>query len=406
MAFRIFYLVTLLTFIFSFQVSAESIEKAAFVRDHKLWIKEGKNEIQITKDLYVYNPQWSYDGRFLGFMLAEEDGSNSHLFIYDTTEQMTHQPYLTDVSSFSWSPNSHQIAFKFGSVLNVSNSKSGLPKGFQNVSLGVSSYEWYPNGNEFIVSSESYVLPTGWEPVRIYKIPVDAKLDETKITLLYSLPKMTDDFFAVSAGPFKWSADGKWTSFIATPTPSWAMDSNTLCVLSSDGSKFQMVGKMLGFYDWFKWAPSKNQLAFISGEGRFFVENKNATVADIAMKDKLRNFTPSGFVDLDIEWLSEDEVIVARAKENKEWNEGPMPTMYTALYIINIKTGEQKQLTFPKVNEIDNSTQVIGSTITWTRKNEKQDQLDVWIKSNPTCPEQLWLEDVDMAPVFWGGISG
>ncbi|CAM5223078.1 hypothetical protein UACE39S_06379 [Ureibacillus acetophenoni] len=166
-------------------------------------------------------------------------------------------------------------------------------------------------------------------------------------------------------------------------------------------------GKMLfGFYDWFKWAPSKNQLAFISGEGRFFVENKNTTVADIPMKDKLRNFTPSGFVDLDIEWLSEDEVIVARAKENKEWNEGPMPTMYTALYIINIKTGEQKQLTFPKANEIDNSTQVIGSTITWTRKNEKQDQLDVWIKSNPTSPEQLWLEDVDMAPVFWGGISG
>lgn len=398
---RIFYIVTIISIIFSYQVSAEGIEKAAFIRDHNLWIKEGEHEIQITKNQYVYNPQWSMDGRFLGYILGEEDGSNSHLFIYDTTDKRTYQPYLMEINSFSWSPNSHQLAFSFGGVLNVSTSKTGRPTGFQNVSLGVGNYEWFPNGNEFIVSSESNLLPTGWEPVRIYKIPVDANLDATKMTLLHSLPKMTNDFFAVSAGSFKWSADGKWVSFIATATPSWAMDSNTLCVLSSDGKQFQMVGKMLGFASWFKWAPSNNQLAFISGEGRFFVDNKNATVTDIPSIDKPTNYTPSGFVDLDIEWLSENEVIVARAKANKEWNEGPVPTMYTALYLINIKSEEQKQITFPKANEIDNSTQVIGSTITWTRKKENKDHMDVWIKSSLNNQEKLWLKNVDSAPVFF-----
>lgn len=54
-----------------------------------------------------------------------------------------------------------------------------------------------------------------------------------------------------------------------------------LCVLSSQGKHFQAVGKMLGFKEWFKWAPSANQLAYISGEGRFFVENKKMVVAEI-----------------------------------------------------------------------------------------------------------------------------
>jgi hypothetical protein len=41
------------------------------------------------------------------------------------------------------------------------------------------------------------------------------------------------------------------------------------------------VGKMLAVKDWFKWAPLANQLAYISGEGRFFVENKKMTIAEM-----------------------------------------------------------------------------------------------------------------------------
>ncbi|KGR76727.1 TolB family protein [Ureibacillus manganicus] len=405
MAFKIVYFLIIFTFGFSIHASAEIHEKAAFVRDHHLWIKDGDSEIQITKDHFAYNPQWSKDGRFLGFLKGEEDGSNQHLFIYDTIEKETFQPVSMETTSFKWSPISNVIAFKDQGLLNVTKIKNGRPYGFENVALGVGSYEWYPDGQSFIASSTSNLLPTGWEPVSIYQIPVDAKLDTAKVKTLYTLPKMTDDFFAIDAEDFKWSADGKWVSFMATPTASWSMDSNTLCVLSSDGKVFQMVTKMLGFYDWFKWAPIKNQLAYISGEGRFFVENKNATVKDIPSTRKPTNFTPAGFVDLDIEWFSEDEIIVARAKENKEWKEGPVPTMYTAFYLINIKTGEQKQMTFPKDNEIDTAPQVIDSNVTWLRHSPNQNQYDVWMKPSIHGQERLWLQNVGTAPTFYEKIN-
>ncbi|MDQ0971069.1 hypothetical protein QFZ31_000947 [Neobacillus niacini] len=53
-----------------------------------------------------------------------------------------------------------------------------------------------------------------------------------------------------------------------------------------------------------------------------------------------KEYTPKGFVDLDLEWFSADIVIVARAKENKAWHEGPVPAMFTALYAITIKSEE------------------------------------------------------------------
>lgn len=401
MAYRITCLIIILSLVFSFHVSAEVPEKVAFIREHQLWLIEGEKEIRITKDQYVYNPQWSIDGRFLGYLKGGEDGSNQHLFIYDTIENEIFQPVSMETTSFKWSPTSNVIAFNDQGLLNVTKIKNGRPYGFENVALGVGSYEWYPDGQSFIVSSTSNLLPTGWEPVRIYQVPTNAKLDTTKVKTLYTLPEMTEDFFAIDAGDFKWSSDGEWVSFMATPTASWSMDSNTLCVLSGDGEEFQMITKMLGFYNWFKWAPKKNQLAFISGEGRFFVKNKNATVKDIPSSSKPTNFTPAGFVDLDIEWLTEDEIIVARAKENTEWDEGPVPTMYTALYLINIRTGEQKQLTFPKKNEIDKAPEVVDSTITWLRQAPNENQYDVWMKTNINGQEQLLLQNVDSSPIFY-----
>lgn len=135
-------------------VNAEVPLTAAFIRDHQQWIKKGDQEIQITKNRYVYSPKWSYNGRFIAYIDGDEQGEKS-------------------------------------------------------------------------------------------------------------------DLFAISADFFKWSYDGKWVSFLATPTASWSNDSKPLCVLSLKGDQFQAVGKMLGYKDWMKWAPSANQLAYISGEGRF-----------------------------------------------------------------------------------------------------------------------------------------
>ncbi|RFB16819.1 translocation protein TolB [Bacillus sp. HNG] len=402
MGIRLLILLTLIFCHFSMIANAEAPLTAAFIRDHQLWIKTGNQEIQITKDRYVYSPKWSYDGRFIGFIDGDEKGEKSDLYIYDTKENEIYQPYLRVVTSdFKWSPIKNQLAYTDHGLLNVTKMKNGRPQGFENVSLGVGGFEWFPNGKEFIVSSQSNLLPTGWSPIPLFRIPVDANLAKEKMKHLYTIQTKEPELFGIDADYFKWSSDGKWVSFLLIPTASWSMDSNTLCVLSSKGEQFQAVGKMLGFNDWFKWAPTSDRLAYISGEGRFFVENKKMKVADIPIMKQQKEYTPKGFVDLDLEWFSKDVVIVNRAKENKEWKEGPVPTMFTSLYAINIKTGEQEQISFPKENELDENPQVVDSYLSWFRKVAEQNTGDVWVKNGVNGQEQIWLKNVDSAPTFF-----
>jgi hypothetical protein len=285
--------------------------------------------------------------------------------------------------------------------LNVTKIKNGRPHGFENVSLGVSDFEWFPNGKEFIVSSQSNLLPTGWGPVQLFRFHVDANLDADKIKPFYTIQTNESDLFAISADYFKWSFDGKWVSFLAMHTASWSNDSNTLCVLSSEGEQFQVVGKMLWYKDWMKWAASANQLAYISGEGRFFVENKKTKIADMPSSIQQKEYTPEGFVDLDLEWFSPYKVVVARAKENKVWDEGPVPTMFTALYAINIRSEEQQQVSFPKKNELDEDPQVIGTHLSWFRRKDKEYKGDVWVKDGLNGQDYIWLKNVESAPVFF-----
>lgn len=379
--------------------SAEVPLRAAFIRDHQLWLVEGDKEYQLTTGQNVYSPKWSRDGRFIAYLDGDENGETTYLFIYDTKEKRSYQPYETiETRNFQWSPISNQIAYNAGGVLNVTKTENGRPKGFENVSLGVSDFVWFPNGKEFIVSSQSNLLPTGWGPVHLYKIPADANLDTKKIKPFYTIQTNTTDLFAIDASYFKWSADHNWVSFLAIPTASWSNDSNTLCVLSSAGNHFQSVGKMLINEDWIKWAPTENKLAYISGEGRFLVQDKKTTIADIPISNQQKEYTPKGYVDLDLEWFSQDEVIVARAIENKEWQEGPVPAMFSKLYVINLKSGVQKQVSFPKNSEMDIKPQVFGPYITWYRKGN---QGDVWIKKGINAPAHRWLKDVDEAPIFF-----
>lgn len=402
MAIRILLLILFVSFNFLTGASAEVPLKAAFIRDHQLWMKDGDKEIQLTTGQYVSSPQWSKDGQFIAYLAGDEKGEKTYLYIYDLKKKESYQPYpLIETSQIKWSPTSNQLAYNSRGILNVTKTKNGRPHGFENVSLGVSDFEWFPDGKAFIVSSQSNLLPTGWEPVRLFKVPVDANLESNKIKPFYTIQTNTTDLFAIDAAYFKWSPDGSWVSFLLTPTASWSNDSNTLSVLSSVGDHLQVIGKMLRNENWIKWAPTKNQLAFISGEGRFYVVNKNTAVTDIPTLNKRKEYTPKGYVDLDLEWLSPDEIIVARAKENKEWKEGPVPTMFTSLYVINIKSGEQEQLTFPKKSKIDKAPQVVGSTITWYRTSEKENKGDVWVKDKIDGLEHLWLKNVDSAPTFF-----
>ena len=88
-------------------------------------------------------------------------------------------------------------------------------------------------------------------------MPVDANPDTNKIKPFYTIQTNTTDLFAIDADYLTFSPDGSWISFLLTPTASWSNDSNTLSVLSSVGDQFQVIGKMLGYENWIKWAPSK-----------------------------------------------------------------------------------------------------------------------------------------------------
>ncbi|WP_226641473.1 translocation protein TolB [Mesobacillus subterraneus] len=391
-------LYAMLFFLLPVEAGADSPITAAFVRDHQLWIKTGNQEIQVTKGRFVQSPKWSHDGRFIAYIDGDEQGEKSNLFIYDTRDKVSFQPYQIETSDYKWSPIKNQLAYNSHGVLNVTKMKDGRPKGFENVALGVSGFEWFPNGREFIVSSQSSLRPTGWGPVPLYKIPVTANLDKNNIGSFYTIKTREPDLFGIDADFFKWSHDGKWVAFILIPTASWSMDSNTLCVLNNEGKQFQAVGNMLGFKDWMKWAPSENQLAYISGEGRFFVENKKTTIADMPAAIHQNQYTPEGYVDLDLDWYSHDKVIVARSKENKEWDEGPVPTMFTALYAIDLKTDEQTQISHPKKNEFDRVPQVVGTTITWLRKIGNK--TDVWMKKGLDGQEYRWIKGIEEGPVF------
>ncbi|KMJ59860.1 translocation protein TolB [Bacillus sp. LL01] len=376
--------------------NTDSPLKAAFIRDKQLWMLEGNKEQQLTTDQYVRSPKWSRDGRFIAYIDSDENGEKSNLWVYDTQTQKNYQPYETiETRDFQWSPISNQIAYNSRGILNVTKIMNGLPMGFENVVLGVSDFVWMPSGEGFIVSSQADLLPTGWGPIPLFKVPIDAKLDGSKVKPFYTI-ETDKDLFAIDANYFKWSEDNRWLSFLAIPTASWANDSNTLCVLSSKGDQFQVIGNMLWYSDWFKWAPKENKLAYISGEGRFLVTDKKTKIADIPISSQQKEYTPKGYVDLDLDWFSENEVIVARAVENKEWDEGPVPTMHTSLYVINIISGEQRQITFPANEEYDRSPQAIQQYVTWVRKDEASN--NVLIKEGLEGKEKIWLRGVDEVP--------
>ena len=66
-----------------------------------------------------------------------------------------------------------------------------------------------------------------------------------------------------------------------------------------------------------------------------------------------------------------------------------------------MRTGEQKQISFPRKNELDEDPQVVGPYLTWFRKRAKQTKGDVWVKNALNGQEHIWLKNVDYAPIFF-----
>lgn len=308
--------------------------KAAFVRNGDMWLKIGPIEHQLTKGEFVRNPKWSYDGQWIAYTTGKEQ---QELRLWHVPSEKSHPVGQIRGGEFQWSPHSHKLAFLHDQKLHVIEADS--PSQPVIVADGIGNYSWLPDGSGFLASTQANLLPDGnWTPVSIVSIPLPKASEPIQIRTLYVLPKMSEDFFAVSTSTLKMSATGRWIAFLATPTASLSADSNVLCVLSADGMVFKQVDQMVNQDEWFKWSEKGDLLAYIGGVGREATTNKKLKVAEIP-SGKTVTYTPAGYVDQSFTWHGLHRLISSRAAESAWSNEPakrPLPSL------VEIKLGREQ----------------------------------------------------------------
>lgn len=387
----------LLMFLCSITItSAENNEaKIAFIRHHDLWIKVDGKEKQLTKGEYITGPKWSYDGEWLAYAKGEKQ---NQLELYRLKNGKKVTPFHSETSNYQWSPKENIIAFIFTGTLSTYDVEKKNAT-FENVSNGVGDYAWYPDGQRFFVSSEAYLLPTGWTGAQLYEVQKGANMNPHKMKHIYALPNEHDDFLALVASGFKWSPDQKWISFLAVPTASWSADSNTLCLIRADGSRFEKVDQMLLNTQWFQWAPSKNILAYIEGSGRVALENKHLKIKELPALQQ-NTFTPKGYVDWDFTWKNDQVIIVSRAKEagiETPPEKRPLPSLYE----IDSTSDEQHQIINPSKKQGDYHPIFLkkNNQLIWIRSDRKK--ADIWIAHSDGKHEKKWIENIDVPEWYY-----
>ncbi|MDA2231814.1 translocation protein TolB [Bacillus cereus] len=367
--------------------------KVAFIRHHNLWIKVEGKEKQLTKGENIIGPKWSHDGEWLAYVKGKKQNI---LELYRLKDGKKVTPFHSEASNYQWSPTENIIAFIFTGTLNTFDVEKKNAD-FENVSAGVGDYAWYPDGKNFLVSSEAHLLPTGWTGAQLYEVQKDAHMNPHKMKHLYALPNEHDDFLALVASGFKWSPDQKWISFLAVPTASWS--ANTLCLVRADGSRFEKVDQMLLNAQWFQWAPSKNILAYIEGSGRVALENKHLKVKELpALQQNI--FTPKGYVDWDFVWKNDRVIIVSRAKEagiETPPEKRPLPSLYE----VDSTSNAQHQITKKKNKQGDYHPIFMkkSNQLIWIRSDRKK--ADVWLAHKDGKQEKKWIENIDVPAWYY-----
>lgn len=369
--------------------------KVAFIRHHNLWIKVDGKEKQLTKGENITGPKWSHDGEWLAYVKGEKQNI---LELYRLKDGKKVTPFHSEASNYQWSPTENIIAFIFTGTLNTFDVEKKNAD-FENVSAGVGDYAWYPDGKNFLVSSEAHLLPTGWTGAQLYEVQKDAHMNPHKMKHLYALPNEHDDFLALVASGFKWSPDQKWISFLAVPTASWSADSNTLCLVRADGSRFEIVDQMLLNTEWFKWAPSKNILAYIEGSGRVALENKHLKIKELPVLQQ-QTFTPKGYVDWDFTWKNDNVIIVSRAKEGG-FETLPEKRPFPSLYEINSTSDKQYQITKSSNKQGDYHPIFMkkSNQLIWIHSDRKK--ANIWIAHSDGKHEKKWIENVDIPEWYY-----
>nr|WP_106779416.1 hypothetical protein [Lysinibacillus timonensis] len=391
--------------------AAESQVKAAFIRGGNLWVLIDGQETQVTDSGKVFaKPEWSKDGTMLVYQeeapsqFDKEEETQSEIWIYHINTKEKKKVFYNGFSP-EWAPHKDVIAYKDHVILDISNFKR-----FYNIATGVSDFEWLPDGSGFLLSTAGTLRPDGWSSASLFTKKVGDNYEDIVlfggVEPFFTLPREIgtteqNKLIAVYADQLTYSPSGKWISFVVSPTASWSMDSNMVCVIDNTGNNFEVLDEMILHVGQPKWAPSSDTLAYIAGGGRivFGFKNKDLKVKEMPVSGTL---TPENYADLDFNWITDNELVTSRIKE-QEWtndfSQHPLPVLYS----INIETNNQTQITTPPKGFGDYAPQYVPSMnkLVWLRGTSITDTgRNLWKANTDGTEATEWIRDVD-AIVFY-----
>lgn len=373
--------------------------KAAFVKNNHLWIKNGENEKQITSKGSISYPKWSFDGNWIAYLKG-----NTHplfegeLWLYSLKEDKHIKLHDKSIHNFQWSPTDNSLGFQVNPKEqgNGFRSRGHLYMAdvmtlttIQHMASTISNFSWLPDGSGFLISTK-----TGDKLDSTIELS-EMLLESKKAQHVFTIPVAENEYF-IATSPFKWSKDNQWIAFLLIPTASMSADSNTLCILSSDGKLFSKADKMLNYDEWFQWAPSYSLLGTISGEGREATNNK-ALKLHHPLYIKTEELTPTNSVDRDLTWLNDKQLVTARSIKS-EWvdeEKRPLPS----LVMIDIHTQKQTQFSNPAKNEGDFRPQQVDGKLVWIRTN--RETASVWMSDTDGSNQKEWITMIDIGNYYY-----
>lgn len=388
--------------------------KAAFIRNGNLWTFINNREKQITTTGRVFGqPKWSKDGQWLLYrneaLTEHKDNEFQHEIWAYNIQTGEKKKIFYDGNDPSWSPKKNVIAYNQEGILDISDFTR-----FYNIATGVHGYTWLPDGNGFLLSAAGTLRPDGWTSAILFLKKVGDNYKDVVlfggVDHFFTLPReigtnKDNKIIAVYAYDFNYSPSRKWISFIVSPTASWSMDSNMLCVISSDGKNFKVLDELILQVGQPKWAPSNDTIAYIAGGGRivFGFKNKDLKIEVMPASTK---FTPENYIDLNFDWITDSAIVSSRSKEaewSNDFGKHPLPS----LYFIDTKANKQQKITEPPKGYGDYEPLYVKSIdkIVWVRKTSITNNIrNLWRANTNETEAKLWIKNVDAIEFYEGGL--
>ncbi|MCR8848498.1 hypothetical protein NQ095_08800 [Rossellomorea sp. SC111] len=402
-------LAIILSLLFPLATSAAPVNqvKAAFIRDGNVWILLDGKEKQLTNTGNVHSkPKWSTDGTLLAYQLETSTEGQSELWIYNLITAKKKRISYHGTSP-EWAPNKNHLAYNDKGILDISDLNR-----FYNIATGVSDFTWLPDGSGFLLSSSGTLNPGGWSSASLFIKKVGDHYEDIVlfggVKPFFTLPREigTNDknkLIAINAEQLTYSPSGRWISFVVSPTASWSMDSDMLCVIDQNGKNFEVLDEMILEVGQPKWSPSTDILAYIAGGGRivFGFKNKDLKVKEMPASG---TYTPADYADLNFDWMTDKSLVVSRIKE-QEWtndfSKHPLPVLYT----LSIDSKKQVKITSPPKGYGDFAPHYIPSNgkLAWLRGRSLTDtKRNLWIGNANGTEAMEWLRDVEEIVFFEG----